>query len=1145
MNPSVKENHRSAQPSTMGGKGLTLAELERAIRQVDPTALLVLPRILRRVIKEDRHLTGWGLKVPHRKSYLIHRDRLLEIVEPEELELDIEFVLPEKVILLTRPDPERLANMPAGDALIRYWRLLLHARVHEALDQAVAEGRLSDAVVRQRIYELGPVEFDEIRAVLQQESFLLPPRDERQTYIEFAAVYLELQAFAPSLLPRYFPALESFPAVDQILAKDLNAEALLQATRPAGAPDPVDTSAGNEWEDLPEDDEVHVKVHLPSVPQPDEEKFRRLMRRAEKAAAVGNVVRSLIVRARAVQFAAGETARRARAAVRTDLDRLLRRLQAALEIAHADVKTWRETLLALVYQTPFGIWTAEARLLYDLQKVCVDYERGIYVVDLVEWALSFGARPIKRPLPSQRDVLMSKHLRSAAARLPVVRLSDHHRRQLAGLLRGATEQAEERLRRHFRPRLSDALDAVGLIATNVPERVARQKLIEELLDRIAERGFLTMGDLRDALSRNNLKLLDFAQPKDLLHGDQLLRADRQLAHLLDGVYHRGEFYLRWMQQFSFLAFGTRLGRFLTRHLAVPFGGSYLALAGLQHILELFSHRKLELISPLAVLAMGAFLLALVNAASFRAALWRSLKTSYRLAREVLVDPVVAVFRSELVQKILRSRWFSTVSRFFFKPLVLTAAIYFFLPFELFSTWTSVNIATAVFLTLNLLINSRFGRTAEEVLADWIVQGWHRFGLRILTGLFWAVMDLFKGILENIERLLYTVDEWLRFRTGETSLSFAVKAVLGVVWFLLTYVIRFCITLLIEPQVNPIKHFPVVTVSHKLLLPFIPAFGSVLALTMEKGLAYTVATAIITSIPGIFGFLVWELKENWRLYAANRPDRLVPVPIGHHGETMARLLKPGFHSGTLPKRFAKVRRAERRARASGNWRAVRRHLHVLQHLELAVRRYVQRELIALLEEIRGWQATPLEIQTVRLASNRVRVALACPPLGSTPLEIAFEVESGWLLASVVQPGWLEQIPPPARLVLANVLAGLYQTAGADLVRQQIEALLPFPGTVYRMYERGLVVSPSPACHDEIHYTLDDSQAAGSTSGGNAGLFPLPALTRSDLLLSSVPISWPRWIEACNDPLDSENAPQPLIPMQILPVLLPTAVGAPPQ
>ena len=62
------------------------------------------------------------------------------------------------------------------------------------------------------------------------------------------------------------------------------------------------------------------------------------------------------------------------------------------------------------------------------------------------------------------------------------------------------------------------------------------------------------------------------------------------------------------------------------------------------------------------------------------------------------------------------------------------------------------------------------------------------------------------------------------------------------------------------------------------------------------------------LPGLAGFLVWELKENWKLYRASRAKELGPRAIGHHGETVGRLLRPGFHSGTIPKLFTKLRRA---------------------------------------------------------------------------------------------------------------------------------------------------------------------------------------------------------------------------------------------
>ena len=102
-------------------------------------------------------------------------------------------------------------------------------------------------------------------------------------------------------------------------------------------------------------------------------------------------------------------------ALKMDLYRLVRRLQAALELDASDPQPWQDLLLVLARQTAEGFRTPESRLLYDLQKVCVDHEREIYTVDVVEWAISLGRRPVKRPLPHQRDVLMLRHLRSSCA----------------------------------------------------------------------------------------------------------------------------------------------------------------------------------------------------------------------------------------------------------------------------------------------------------------------------------------------------------------------------------------------------------------------------------------------------------------------------------------------------------------------------------------------------------------------------------------------------------------------------------------------------------------------------------------------------------------------------------------------------------
>jgi len=1131
---------------------LTPDQLELAVREVDPAAFLVLPRILRRVIKRDRLLTGFGVRVPHRKSYVIARDPLLEIVDRSELGLADDAPVPEKVILIARPSDRKMAANSAATMLTRSWRLLFHARVHAALDQKAAEGGLTPDVIRERIHQIGTAEFDEIRMVLTQEDMLLPPADDTSIYAEFVAVFLELRYFARSFLLRYFPGLKSVESVAALIAQDVDGERLFQDSRPQGAPKPKDPYESVEAVELSIEDDAPSAEPLPPVPQPSETKYRDLMRKSQHPAKLGNVVGTAIYHARAERYAPPDCLARIETAIKSDVYRLIQRLHAALELDEASPMAWQDSLFALVHQTPRGIWTHEARLLYDLQKVCVDHEREIYTVDLVEWALSWGRRPIKRQLPNQRDVLKLKHLRSAAKRLHVVRLTDKHREQLAALIHDAQERVETRLRERLRPQLTAVLDQVGLVPQNLPERITRKKLIEELLDRISDHGFLRMGDLRDAISRNNLKLPDLTEPLDFLRGDQLLRADRKLATTLDGVYHRGEFYLRWMQRISALAFGTRVGRFITRFAAVPFGGAYVVLAGIHHVVELFAghepspdesgeivqaavHEGLRWTSPSVVFALGLFLLCLVNSATFRHAVAVALNNAYHVFRVILIEPIRWLVQSYIWQLVFHSRVFIFLLRFVLKPLFWTAVVWWLLPDHI--NWgTSVGAAASIFVITNLVLNSRPGRIVEEVIADWLVDVWHRFGLRAITGFFWFVVDVFKGILETIERLMYAVDEWLRFHSGESRASLALKAGLGLLWFFVSYVLRFCVNVLIEPQINPIKHFPVVTVSHKLLLGLYKPFADLLEVKLGLGeyKAWVVATGTIWGIPGIFGFLVWELTSNWRLYAANRRPNLSPVRIGSHGETLARLLKTGLHSGTLPKRYAKLRRAARQARNGGSWSAARKHLHVLRQIESSIRRYIERDFLELLAQSVCWQAPNVTLDRVRLGTNSVRLSFGCHELADAKLEIVLEVESGWLIAGITNAGWLERLPQQQRRVLTTALLGLYKSAGAELVRQQLEDAFEPPMPWYAITTAGLVLWPDIPKDVEVLYDLHgDSWIAPQMIRGLSRRL-LPTLERQRLVFSDIPASWESWVAVWNQDVAGQGHPsESFAPARVLP------------
>src|ERR1700676_731159 len=105
---------------------MDLAEPQQLPKAADAATLLVPPRILRRVIKRDRRLAGIGLQVPHRKSHVLSRESLLEIVDWDELGLVPDSLLPAMLLLIARPEPEALAQAPRAQTLIKYWRLLFH-----------------------------------------------------------------------------------------------------------------------------------------------------------------------------------------------------------------------------------------------------------------------------------------------------------------------------------------------------------------------------------------------------------------------------------------------------------------------------------------------------------------------------------------------------------------------------------------------------------------------------------------------------------------------------------------------------------------------------------------------------------------------------------------------------------------------------------------------------------------------------------------------------------------------------------------------------------------------------------------------------------------------------------------------------------
>jgi len=1146
---------------------LSVQQLRQLIQQAEPSALLIEPRILRRVIKQDRRMGGFGLYVPHHHVYTIQRDRLLVIADRTELELSPADDLPRKVLLLARPtDGDPWEDAPADELLRIYWRLLFHGRVHYELEERRASGKLTDEQLAVRRQIIGWVEFAEVASVLSRDDQLLPPADVWETYVEFAATYWELRYFAPDHVPVYFPAIRDWTAVERILEADVEHERIFAETRLRGSAPPV-RPAPTRTATVLGAARAETTPRDPLEPSPP--KFWKLVARAERANRLGNGAKAVVFRMMASRVALPDRAVEMRQLALAELERLVSRLALALELPSDVQSRWVEALQPLLPQVAFDRWGPEARLLYDLQKVCIESERIPRQLNWRRWLLSAGRQPLTEELPLLRLVLITKHLRTAEHRLATLHLDVDNRQRLEKLLQDAFRRTEHQMRVSLAPRIVDAFDQVGLTPQTTVEAVARDKVVQELIDRVIERGFFHMGDLRDALASSNLKLPDIHAWKEAFTGDELLRADRLLKQTLRGVYHGGPIYLRAPQSLSSLAFGTPLGRFLTQFLILPFGGAYLILEGLRHLIHSIAHMQIETflipavdseryaaerlleatllavsaperlpltvaasatwaswdsfqphapVGPtlevwfwLFVLLLGTLFLLLIHVPASRRILAQWLIRLGQWLKLLLVDVPGFVLRSPLVQRIVQSQAYRILHHYAVRPAIFT--MFILLPWWARGWQLDLSVALNVFLALDLFLNSPVGRYADERVTDILVRAWHELRLRVFAALYQWIMDLFHQVLEAVERLLYMVDEWLLFRRGDPRLSYALKLIVAPIWAVVRYIVRMCVTLLIEPQINPIKHFPVVTVSHKILLPTIPLVAAQFMFLFDKPMALTLATILVAVLPGVFGFLVWELKGNWCLYAANRSRYIPRTRIGSHGETMVGLLRPGFHSGTIPRTYSRLRRAYRRADLSGNWKGVNRYQANLQHIQEDIRKFFEREFLALLRYAgiavggQSGQGVALHNHTVRLATNRVDVELLVSD--HPPLCLSIEECSGWLTVDIRSPGWLDQLPKDQCHVARRALEGVYQMLGVDVVREKVEEWLGLAPDSYEITSegiqiRGIADAPHKKSIIPIRRKPQRSIAPEDVIRSDITTGQLPAY-------SSLRLDWQRWVE----------------------------------
>jgi hypothetical protein len=970
--------------------------LFQKLHQIEPQAHLVPGRVLRRMIRQKLDMDHTGWRAPHDLVKEFSKKEILSLVAPIELELH-ESDLTETNILI--PYPKEDSEESAEEQI---QRLLFHAK----LDRILSRENL-DRYPK----EWGELFISEAQLILEEEYRIPEGADQKTIVQETIAYMLEIYFARPMQTAKFFPGLAELSEqithwVEKWNLHELWSNSALSQPRPEAI-------------------EVLQSLAVAPIPEP------------AQSAHDGNDVRRLVELMMAGQVAESERQ------LRTLADRLV------AATGYSDSTEWYWALRPFVELASAGGWVVGRRLLYDLQKVCVDTERRLFAVDLVEFLITLGKQPIKRELTHPRLFDAVSHLQAAANKLDVLEVKQTDEARLADLLYRARQHLENQARQKCRPILLATLDQAGIVPQNTVEEVARDRIVEELLDVACEKGVIRLGDLRDAIARNRLKLNDLKNPVEWLAGDALLRTNRRLALSLDGVYRRGEIYMRWLHRGCSIFFGTRTGRFLSQYLLAPLIFSYIFVEGVGHASEAFvsavklfsgeakvekalaltpiygaiqeSQKKVDPFPWVSFVAIAVYIFMLLHWKKFR-------EQNISLGKYLLFDLPKMIINSEIVRLIYQNRIVKIFRRYLLVPILVGFGVIILVRiidiiFDVVEVdWNYLFLlgSATTFVTF-VAIRTTLGRMLEDRVNEAIARAWRIFSVNFVLGLFNTLMNFFRIVLERIDRAFYIVDEWLRFREGDAKKGIVLKGIISVIWFLFTYLFRFAWNLLVEPQINPIKHFPVVTVSHKMLLPLIPSFSK------QFNVSEGVVTTVVSGIPGIFGFLAWELKENWRLYRANDATHLRPVAIGSHGETTRGLLRPGFHSGTVPKTYAKLRRAiwqKKYLKA----KKIEHHLH---HTEEAIERLTNRELCALLAKSPYW-TFPLKVHHVHLATNWLSISLMAEGV-SGEFKIVYQLIDDQIYAQFENIAWLDQIPSLQRDLFHRALLGFHHLARVDRLK----------------------------------------------------------------------------------------------------------------
>ena len=292
------------------------------------------------------------------------------------------------------------------------------------------------------------------------------------------------------------------------------------------------------------------------------------------------------------------------------------------------------------------------------------------------------------------------------------------------------------------------------------------------------------------------------------------------------------------------------------------------------------------------------------------------------------------------------------------------------------------------------------------------------------------MDLFRRLAASVEQFVNLIDEWLRLRRGNSVFVRTCKLAGGVVWFVVAYVLIFVFTLLVEPQVNPMRAFPR---RHGVTQTDSPR-RAVDRKAVEHSVGHSAGQhprvdnhlvgAGCVRVPGvgIEGKLA-SLSRIARVHSL-RVDR---EPRRDHAATVCVL-------DFIPEHFPKAYGALRRAVQSGEPPESKRYLRksaVIRRVKVDVQRFVERELLYVLEDQGFLPGEVIQVRYVHASTNRIDVELTCSAWPDQADMLTWEYSrpgNSWARSPTT--GWISRLNDTDRSMLAAAVSGLFQRAGVE-------------------------------------------------------------------------------------------------------------------